>query len=73
MWALGRQAEQDCAAFRCNAAMCRHKRAIRGVAPITQQVNVPFVENAHILSVLSITNNDQLGILGTSNIFTLIL
>ncbi len=44
--------------------MYRHKRVIRGVAPFTQQVNILSAENAHILSVLSITNSDQLGILG---------
>ncbi len=40
MCALGRQAEQDCAAFRCNAAICRRKRVIRPVAAITQQVSL---------------------------------
>ncbi len=33
----GAHQTQDCAAFQCNAAMCRHKRAIRGVAPFTQK------------------------------------
>ncbi len=42
----------------------RRKPVIRGVAPFTQQVNVPSAENVHILSVLSITISDQLGILG---------
>ncbi len=66
MCALGRQAERDCAAFRCNVAMCRRKRAIRGVALFTQQVNIPSAENVHILSASSITISDQLGILGSS-------
>ncbi len=66
MCTLGRRTEQDCAAFRCNAAMRRRKRAIRGVAPLTQQVNIPSAENTHIFRILNITNSDQLVILGAS-------
>ncbi len=54
------------AAFRCNAAMYRHRRAIRGVAPFTQLANVPPTNNIHTFDIISIVYSDQLGILGST-------
>ncbi len=45
--------------------MCRHKRAIRGVALFTQLVNIPFTNNIHTFNALNIVYSDQLGILGS--------
>ncbi len=44
--------------------MCRHERAIRGVAMFTQKVNVPKPYKAYVFKMLNPTNSGQLGILG---------
>ncbi len=44
--------------------MYRHKRAVRGVAPFTQLVNIPSTNNIHTFNALNIVYSDQLGILG---------
>ena len=44
--------------------MCRHKRAIHGVALLTRKVNIENPTKVHIFKMLNATNSGQLGILG---------
>ncbi len=44
--------------------MCRHKRAIRGVAPFAQEMTVPNPDKALIFGTSKIANSGQLGMLG---------
>jgi hypothetical protein len=57
-------AKQDSEAVRSNAAMCRHKRAIRGVALLTQWVKTFNTDKAYVFKALSTVHSGQLRILG---------
>jgi hypothetical protein len=58
-------AKQDSAAIRSNAAMRRHKRAIRGVALLTQWVKPFNTVKAYVFKAINTVHSGQLRILGS--------
>jgi heptosyltransferase I len=63
-------AEQDSAAIRSNAVMRRHKRAIRGVALLTQWVKPFNTVKAYVFKAINTVHSGQLRNLGSYTITT---